>query len=319
MLQSNPTFFLQKFANEMPLIRSFLAYLKDTKTNINGIEVSLWDAYELDNNKRLTVKPGTKLKNYGDFSSDIVDGAAMKKFHSIVKGMGESKGLINNPLIKRKWYGKAMMFYRNWVMPGVKKRFDSLRYDKEQEDYTVGSYRQFWKKIWNKEFQDIMRAIGKNNGELTDYEYAALRHAFFEQSAILLTSALVAILTLMLAGAEDDDEKKRLQYLLYFTQRLNAEMSFFGGLGNVDTAGLPNVGDTLRMFKQPTFLSSYVLNTGKLLYQLTSPFEVYKRDYGMFEKGDSKLYAKFLKLFGISGTQMHPEDLLKILTLSTAS
>jgi len=319
MLQSNPTFFLQKFANEMPLIRSFLAYLKDTKTNINGIEVSLWDAYELDNNKRLTVKPGTKLKNYGDFSSDIVDGAAMKKFHSIVKGMGESKGLINNPLIKRKWYGKAMMFYRNWVMPGVKKRFDSLRYDKEQEDYTVGSYRQFWKKLWNKEFKDIMRAIGKNEGELTDYEYAALRHAFFEQSAILLTSTLVAILTLMLAGAEDDDEKKRLQYLLYFTQRLNAEMSFFGGLGNIDTAGLPNVGDTLRMFKQPTFLSSYVLNTGKLLYQLTSPFEVYKRDYGMFEKGDSKLYAKFLKLFGISGTQMHPEDLLKILTLSTAS
>lgn len=319
MLQSNPTFFLQKFANEMPLIRTFLAYLKDNTVDVNGVPTSLWDAYELDGSKRLTVKPGTKLKNYGDFSSDIVDGAAMKKFHSIVKGMGESKGLINNFLIKRKWYGKALTFYRNWVSPGVKKRFDTLRYDKEKEDYVVGSYNMFWKKMWAKDFKAIVQAIGKNKGELTDYEYAALRHAFFEQSAILLTSVMGAILASMLEGAGDDDDKKQLQYMLYFTQRLNAEMSFFGGLGNVDTLGLPNVGDTLRMFKQPTFLSSYVMNSAKLMYQLTSPFEKYERDYGMFEKGDSKLYAKFLKLFGVSGTQMHPEDLLKILTLSTAS
>jgi hypothetical protein len=320
MMQSSPAFFLQKVANQMPIIRSFLAYLKDTKIqDENGITMSLFDAYTLDKNSRLVLKPNVKIKNYGDFDSQIVDGAAMKKFHGIVKGMGESKGLINNPLIKRKWYGNALLFYRNWVVPGLLKRFDTLNYDKEQEDYTIGSYRQFWKTLWAKDFNKVWSAIIKNKENLTDYEYAALRHAFFEQSAILLTSLLGIILAGMVESADDDEEKKRLQYALYFTQRLNTEISFFGGLGNVDTAGLPNVSDTLRMFKQPTFLSSYVLNTSKLLYQITNPFEQYERDYGMFEKGDYKIAARFLKLFGISGTQMHPEDLLKILTLSTAS
>lgn len=320
MLQSSPTFFLQKIANQMPIIRSFLAYLKDTKIkDSNGVEMSLFDAYTLDKNNRLVLKSGVNITNYGDFDSKLVDGKAMKKFHGIVKGMGESKGLINNPLIKRKWYGNALLFYRNWVVPGILKRFDSLNYDKEMEQYTVGSYREFWKTIWAKDFKKLWSAIVKDKDKLTSYEYAALRHAFFEQSAILLTSILAAILIGMVEAADDDEEKKRLQYALYFTQRLNTEMSFFGGLGNVDTLGLPNVGDTLRMFKQPTFLSSYVMNTAKLFYQLTNPFEQYERRSGMFEEGDYKITARFLKLFGISGAQMHPEDLLKILTLSTAS
>ena len=43
-----------------------------------------------------------------------------------------------------------------------------------------------------------------------------------------------------------------------------------------------------------------------------SPFEVYERKTGKFEKGDNKAWAYFLKMIGLPGYNMNPREAVKI-------
>jgi hypothetical protein len=124
---------------------------------------------------------------------------------------------------------------------------------------------------------------------------------------------LIAISTMLAlvasAYTDDDDEKEYIK-----SQSLVAQKSIYGleylltRLGT-EMRTYMNPIDFLRIAKNPAVITSYLERLMKLVGQAVPPYtlEEYKRDYGMWEKGDLKVMARFLALFGITGNEWNPE------------
>ena len=94
-------------------------------------------------------------------------------------------------------------------------------------------------------------------------------------------------------------------------------MGIYGTFGDPQTAGLPNVKEVWKTFKQPSAIIGTVDRFMNLLYQVTAPGEEYKTNSGIWKKGDSKLLADFYKLIGITGTNIDPENAIKYIQMSS--
>ena len=96
------------------------------------------------------------------------------------------------------------------------------------------------------------------------------------------------------SGSSDDDKKKEIsdfqKYLLYFTLRLRSDV----GMYHVD---MPS--EFIRQIKNPTASLTAIVNGMGFIGQLWNPTEVYEKDSGTHEAGDSKLWAKAQKLIPV--------------------
>ena len=54
----------------------------------------------------------------------------------------------------------------------------------------------------------------------------------------------------------------------------------------------------------------------RLVGQMTDPFETYDRKTGAWEKGDYKIVAKLLKLFGLNKNVLTPEEVIKAMEMN---
>jgi hypothetical protein len=115
----------------------------------------------------------------------------------------------------------------------------------------------------------------------------------------------------------DDDEKRKLKHLLFLTMRINNELGIYGTIGDPQNIGLPSAGEMYKTIKNPIPAFSITDRLSKLLQQLTDPTAVYERDSGIWKKGDSKLWAKFLKFWGYNGVNFDPENSIKYMQMST--
>jgi hypothetical protein len=145
-----------------------------------------------------------------------------------------------------------------------------------------------------------------NNKDLTENERNNLKKAIAELS----TYAALLALSLLLGSMGDDDEELKDNYAynvaMYEILRLKSEIGFFIPGVNIQQ------GDLLRIIKSPSSINTLLERTARFSSQLFNPFEEYKRKTGPWEKGDSKLKAKFLKLmFGYSGSNMDPSIALE--------
>jgi hypothetical protein len=126
-----------------------------------------------------------------------------------------------------------------------------------------------------------------------------------ELAYIGATALLVMIIHSLMENAGDED-KKKLRYPLYWTLRLNSELSAF-----LDPR------DTYRSFRYPTAAYGTIDRFLKLAGDVFSPTEKYERDTGMWEKGDLKILADLFKLMGITGGTANPDELVKVLESQT--
>ena len=66
-----------------------------------------------------------------------------------------------------------------------------------------------------------------------------------------------------------------------------------------------------RILRSPTAMSTSIERTLRLFSQFLSPFEEYKRDSGVWKKGENKLKVRFLQSLGFTGgIQLDPETAL---------
>jgi hypothetical protein len=106
----------------------------------------------------------------------------------------------------------------------------------------------------------------------------------------------------------DDDEREEIQdaygynFILYEAMRMRSE-----------TASYINPLDAYRVMRSPSAMASTFERLIKFSSQVMpwNITEEYKRETGVWKKGDNKAWAAFLKVMGFSGYNMDPEQAWK--------
>ena len=201
--------------------------------------------------------------------------------------------------------------YTDFIVPRIKKRYKTIGADNELDDITEGYYTTFFRHMKNDYKKMVRQLIGLEKSNLQPWEKANLRKSIMEMGMVCLTGFAVILLKSLFESGDDDD-KKYLKHLLFLTMRLNHEMGIYFTLGDPQNKGLPSLGEALKTVKQPFAVMGTIQRLFDLIDQITNaPTAVYKRDSGIFQKGDSKVMAKLYKLIGITGINFDPEPAIK--------
>jgi len=237
---------------------------------------------------------------------------------------------------------KMFFFMRKWFTPMFMNRFG---FDSKTATWTRGGERYDWattsygKGFYVTAFQALVKTIksaGRNAAYLSTEEKVSLRKMAGEGMAVIGLS----LLALMLFGfdPEDDDKwdkiKKRSgaygqdtfntygflsNHMLLLILGAQAESSAFVPLPSIKGLNL-GMDDYTKMITQTTsaWYNTIVLYAdimGDVLDFVTfSEMDRYKRDVGTMswkEKGDLKIWAKFRKVFGRTGSSEDPEYTIK--------
>jgi hypothetical protein len=313
LMSSNSWYFLHKAGEHAIHIQAFMAYLKDTKVMQNGKEISLYDAYELDDSGKIKLLEGVTLPGKTSTNGKI-SLMVQNRLHAMDKRINGVYNEFDSPELKRHWYGSLLFMYRDFLIPGFKKRYKTLSVDQEFSSPTEGYFNTFMRKLM-KDKKQLMRfymGMEKESGDFQDFERENLRRAVRELAIVFATGLLVMVLN-NLYKAANDDEKEKWKYLLFLSMKMNQELGAYGTPGDPQNFGIPNFRELKRNFQQPTVLFGTV---DKLFKIFNSIGETYERDTGMFEKGDSKFMAALIKFFGITGVNFNPEEAIKWMNMA---
>jgi hypothetical protein len=264
-----------------------------------------------------------QFEKTGSISLDL---PLQNKLHAINKRLHGVYNKFDAPELQRHWLGRMMIMYRKFLVPGLKRRFKAEGLDYELGEYTSGMYRDFYKKLFT-DIGALKSALLNEEGNLTPYELYNVRRAMFEHMVIATTGIFAWALMNMMPNWDDDDDEMKYIYgaILYQTLRVNAELSVYGGIGDINDYFLWDVKEVITPYKT-TSAAFGLLTKVTNLYQAFMQASVatlsgediprYKRDSGVFEKGDSKLFAALLKLMGMSGKNLDTEIALETLMLT---
>jgi hypothetical protein len=271
-------------------MRLLIAMMKSTKVKQYGKDISLWEAYEKNEDGKLQLKAGVEFT--AQQRSAFVD-----KLHSINKGMFGVYNKFDMPVAKRTAQGRMLLLFRSFLYSYWKRRFSPNRIDVESGLEMEGYYSTFFQ-VMTRRFKDLAFLLGKDVDTLTDVQKANVRRALAEITISLTLAALAAVLR----AADDDDEEKSWAYnaLIYEIVRAKSEAM----------ALIPVLGtrDMLRTFSTPTIATTTIQQlcdvVGQVIYD---PAGTYDKNYPFADKGDNKAWIKTLRLFGITMYNVHPE------------
>jgi hypothetical protein len=228
------------------------------------------------------------------------------RIHGLNKYMHGVYNDFDKGTIQKYSLGRLALMYRKHVVPGYKRRFKRASMDHEIGSPTEGYYRTFADTMLSDLRQYKFNVI-KNWSTYTPFQKAQISKVLTEITIILALSTLAFILTNVLVNPDDDDREDVqdlwvYNFTLYQIVRMRSE-----------TASYINPIDALRVMRSPSAITSTIDKIIKFMNQ-AAPWNIteeYKRDTGVFEKGDNKAWAAFLKLMGISGYNIDPEEAWK--------
>lgn len=311
-------FFLQQMGEHSIQVRTMIAMMLDTKvTKPDGTITNLYDSYELDSTGKIKLKDGYKLPGKMSYNGKI-SRDFQASLHALNKRLHGVYNTQDRPDIERYWWGRLFVMYKKFLAPGLKRRYKSRGYDFEYGDITEGYWITFHRALLRDtaKLARFVSGLDKSN-YFTEFEKQNLRRSLREMMIVAATGFAVIILNSLLEAADDEDEKRNIRRLLYTTMRLNNELGVYGTFGDPQNFFIPNAGEMYKTIKNPIAAFSVTNKLQKLLQQLTDPTAVYERDSGIWEKGDSKLWATFLKFWGYNGTNTDPENAIKYMNMTT--
>jgi hypothetical protein len=230
------------------------------------------------------------------------------KIHALNKRL---HGIYNNfdkSVAQKYTLGRLGFMYRKFLVPSYTRRFKKLGMDQELGSMTEGFYRTFWN-AFAKDLVTFKAGIMTQWSTLSDFEKAQVRRTLTELGFILALSALIWGLLLMVDDDDEEEMKKSYAYNFLFYQaiRLRSETQQY----------LPGFGfkDAYRIVKSPTAMTNtvdhFIKFTDQFLFTWDDEKLSYQRRAGVWEKGDNKSWAYFLKLIGYSGNNITPEQAVK--------
>jgi hypothetical protein len=319
--RTNTMFFNNNFAEHEIQVKTLFA-LMDAKKVIDketGEEITLLQAHEKYGPQLFEVtkdENGKRVYNY-KIEVDVtnLDGTVERKdfdererqnfmnvLHALNKRMHGVYNDFDKSTAQRFALGRLLLMYRKHLVPGIKRRYKSASYDEELGGATEGMYRVFWRTL----IKDTIRYktdIFKKWSTYSTFEKAQIRKVVAELTIIAALATLIIVLSAM-AGGDDGEEKKEMPYayhfMLYQALRMRSE-----------TASYLKPSDFWRVVKSPTAMTSVVDRFTKFTDQFLFTWDeddlVFKKKSGVWDKGDNKSWAYFLKLMGFTGYNLTPD------------
>ena len=234
----------------------------------------------------------------------------------LARRTNQTKGGFDKATASRTAQGKAVLLFRSWVMPGLRRRYGhggftgpTLHADEELGSVTQGMYVSFWNMLQSSVEQRVMPHTVFQ--DLTDMEKANVKRTLTELGSLAAASVLIMGLT----SLDDDEENYATNFLLYQALRYQAEIKQW----------TPVYGsrEALRIIKSPAATVRQVESTLNLfdqvykegLYAFGYPLEdkdiYYQRKTGRYNKGDRKIRKQVEDLMpGLRGFTKsgNPED-----------
>ena len=309
LIRTDTLFFNQYFGEHELQVSTMLALMDATivRDKTTKEEITLFDAHEkygvreaFENIEFIEEKEdGTK--DYRDFTEK--DRRSFQdRLHALNKKMHGVYNNLDKAAVSRYSLGRLGMMYRKHMYPGYMRRFQKYRFDEELGDGKEGFYRTFNKTLL-RDIRNYKFQVAKQWSTYTPKEKAAIRRVLTELSIILSLFAAIVVLKSM---ADDDEELKEsyvYNFVLYEAVRMRAE-----------TAQYISPGDAWRTVKSPSAALSTASRAVKFTNQIL-PWNItegYKRKQGVWEKGDNKAWAYFVKLIGLPGYNINPREAVKI-------
>jgi hypothetical protein len=296
LMRTDTLFFNQHFGEHEIQVSSMFALMSATKVkdNTTGQEISLLDAYtkygiaDIEKNTDFTNSQKIDLQN---------------RLHAISKKLHGVYNEFDKGTAQRYALGRLVLMYRKHLIPGYKRRWGTLKTDQELGSTVEGYYITFYNTML-KDLAKMKFNVMKNWTTYTPFEKAQIKRTLAEAAIILGTSALILMLTKMFAGDDDDENSYAYNFMLYEITRMNSE-----------TASYISPQDAYRTIKSPTAMVSSIERMTKFINQFLFTWDpeklTYQRKEGVWNKGDNKSWAYFLKLIGLSGYNFSPEAAVK--------
>lgn len=296
LFRSNTLFFNQHVAEHEIQVSTMFALLDATKVidNATNKEISLLEAYQ-----KYGVDGVTSNTNFTEAKRKEV----MNRLHAINKRLHGVYNSFDKGTAQRYSLGRLAMMYRKYLIPAYKRRWKSISGDQELGGITEGYYRTFWN-TFAKDLIALKFNIFENWSSYSDFEKAQIKRTSAEAAFILSLTILASVLKSM--GDDDEELKNNYAYnfLLYQATRQRSE-----------TSSYISPKDAYRVVKSPSAITTSLDRTIKLVDQLLFTWDPdklqYKRKSGIWNKGDNKSWAAFVKLAGISGYNLNPEEAVK--------
>ena len=224
------------------------------------------------------------------------------RMHSLSKKLHGIYNSFDKGVAQRNALGRLALMYKKHMYPGYKRRFQKYAFDEELGDTVEGYYRTFWN-TFMRDLRVYKTNIAKQWSTYSTTQKANIKRFLNELSMIFSIMGLIAILSRF---GDDDDEMKdgyAYNFLMYELIRMRSE-----------TRQYLNPIDVYRTIKSPSAALSTVSRFIKFGNQILpmNITETYKKKQGVWEKGDNKAWAYFLKLMGYSGYNFKPGEAVKI-------
>tara|TARA_R110001592_G_scaffold362251_1_gene675518 strand:+ start:7246 stop:11628 length:4383 start_codon:yes stop_codon:yes gene_type:complete len=263
-------------------------------TNEQGNPANLYDLLVVDKKTgKMSIDSRLDEEQSGFTRLDFIT-----KLQGIARRTNQIKSKMHTNMLSRRWYGKLFMLFRNWMPPGIRRRYghgggSTLHVDEEMGVLTQGMYISFWNLI-TESISEKSFAYGR----MTELEQQNVKRTSVELASLLGAMALVAAL----ANLDDDEESWISNFALYQAKRYQTEI--------LQWTPLVGTKEAFRILQSPTATTRPILKGGELLGQLLSEVgyavglgnakEIfYQRKTGRFEKGDRKIRKHFEDLLPI--------------------
>jgi len=265
--------------------------------NVTNKEMSLFEAHKKYGKDGVIENTNFTEKKQFDFTN---------RLHAINKSLQGVYNDFDKSTAQRLSVGRLLLMYRKHMYPAYMRRFKSFSYDYEADDITQGFYRTFWNTLVKDVFL-YRKNIIKEWSNYTPYQKSQINKTVRELVLIVTAMSLLFIL----ASAADDDEDLKnstiYNHVYYQLIRLKSETIQY----------YPIVGwkEGMRLLQSPTAATNTLKKIGIFADQFFLTWSedklTYQRDTGVWEKGDNKSWAYFLKLIGFSGNNFNPEESIK--------
>jgi hypothetical protein len=226
MFGTSSLYFINHAGEHMMQARMSLALadrikLKDKDGNI----MNLYDAYEIKGNN-LQLRPGLVDAETGEaFKQDDLiryinrTNFVNKRLHGIYND-------IDKNVIQRYAVGRLAIMFRKFIVPGVNRRFEKLKYNEEGEAWVEGYYRTTGRFLAQlaKDIRKGQFLLASRWKELSETEVANLMRMMTEAGYMVASATMAHVLTNL---SDDDDENWALAMAAYQANRLYTELRFY--------------------------------------------------------------------------------------------
>ncbi|MDC6350706.1 hypothetical protein PP178_04015 [Zeaxanthinibacter sp. PT1] len=304
-LMSTDALFVHRHLTEYePQVAFFLARAYKTMVkDKDGNEINLLEAYGIMDSKGNLTSGTGELKLQEGVEWNVNDEIKfMNRMHAVNKMLNGVYNSYDKSVLEYSVWGKMLMFFRKYLYPSMRRRWGSQYIDYEQDQYQRGYALYFWRAM-RRELYHYRRSfprVMKGNDLSTREKQEAVKSLV--SFGIGFSNMLVAMAIKNIIAATDDEDDVVLNYMLYNALRMQAETWSFW-----------NPQEFMRIMRSPTILTTHIERISDFAVQFGSPFEEYQRDTGTNEKGDSKLYARFVKLaLGQTAYSESPKTAVKV-------